>query len=146
MQITFYSTDDGENVINKTLLQGVTIPINLKRETDILSPVLTLTNKTGINQSQFNYCYMDVLKRFYFIKTVRQLNNALFHLELSCDVLETYKERILASKARFKRKVKTGDYYNASIDDSTKQTINTYNGNVTISLTTQNYILTSLGV
>ena len=146
MQITFYSTDDGENVINKTLSQGVTIPIHLKRETDILNPVLTLTNKTGINYSQFNYCYIDVLKRFYFIKTVRQLNNALFHVELSCDVLETYKDKILASKARFKRKVKTGDYYNASIDDSTKQTINTYNGNVTISLTTQNYILTSLGV
>ena len=146
MQITFYSTDDGENVINKTLSQGVTIPINLKRETDILSPVLTLTNKTGIDYSQFNYCYIDVLKRFYFIRTVRQLNSALFHVELSCDVLETYKDKILASKARFKRKVKTGDYYNASIDDSTKQTINTYNGNVTISLTNQNYILTSLGV
>ena len=146
MQITFYSTDDGENVINKTLSEGVTIPIHLKRETDILSPVLTLTNKTGIDYSQFNYCYIDVLKRFYFIRTVRQLNSALFHVELSCDVLETYKERILASKARFKRKVKTGDYYNASIDDSTKQTINTYKGNVTISLNTQNYILTALGV
>ena len=140
MQITFYSTDDGENVINKTLSEGVTIPIHLKRETDILSPVLTLTNKTGIDYSQFNYCYIDVLKRFYFIRTVRQLNSALFHVELSCDVLETYKERILASKARFKRKIKTGDYYNASIDDSTKQTINTYNGNVTISLTTRNSI------
>ena len=146
MQITFYSTDDGENVINKTLSQGVTIPIHLKRETDILTPVLTLTNKTGIDYSQFNYCYIDVLKRFYFIRTVRQLNSALFHVELSCDVLETYKDKILASKARFKRKVKTGDYYNASIDDSTKETINTYKGNVTISLTTQNYILTSLGV
>ena len=146
MQITFYSTDDGENVINKTLSQGVTIPINLKRETDILNPVLTLTNKTGIDYSQFNYCYIDVLKRFYFIRTVRQLNSALFHVELSCDVLETYKDKILASKARFKRKIKTGDYYNASIDDSTKQTISTYNGNVTISLNTQNFILTSLGV
>lgn len=146
MQITFYSTDDGENVINKTLSQGVTIPINLKRETDILSPVLTLTNKTGIDYNQFNYCYIDVLKRFYFIRTVRQLNSALIHVELSCDVLETYKDKILTSKARFKRKVKTGDYYNASIDDSTKQTISTYNGNVTISLNTQNFILTSLGV
>ena len=146
MQITFYSTDDGENVINKTLSQGVTIPIHLKRETDILNPVLTLTNKTGIDYSQFNYCYIDVLKRFYFIRTVRQLNSALFHVELSCDVLETYKDKILASNARFKRKVKTGDYYNASIDDSTKQSINTYKGNVTISLNTQNYILTSLGV
>ena len=146
MQITFYSTDDGENVINKTLSQGVTIPIHLKRETDILSPVLTLTNKTGIDYHQFNYCYIDVLKRFYFIRTVRQLNSALFHVELSCDVLETYKDKILASKARFRRGIKTGDYYNASIDDSTKQTIYTYNGNVTISLNTQNYILTSLGV
>lgn len=145
MQITFYSTDDGENIINKTLLQGATIPIHLKRETDILSPVLTLTNKTGIDYSQFNYCYIDVLKRFYFIRTVRQLNSALFHLELSCDVLETYKGKILTSTARFRRKVKKGDYYNASIDDSTKQTINTYKGNVTISLNTQNYILTSLG-
>ena len=146
MQITFYSTDDGENVINKTLSQGVTIPIHLKRETDILSPVLTLTNKTGIDYTQFNYCFIDVLNRFYFIRTVRQLNSALFHVELSCDVLETYKAKILSSKARFKRKVKTGDYYNASIDDSTKETINTYKGNVTISLTNQNYILTSLGV
>lgn len=146
MQLTFYSTNDGENVINKTLSQAVTIPIHLKRETDILNPVLTLTNKTGIDYFQFNYCFIDVLNRFYFIRTVRQLNSALFHVELSCDALETYKAKILSSKARFKRKIMTGDYYKGSIDDSTKETINTYNGNVTISLTTQNYILTSLGV
>lgn len=146
MQITFYSTDDGENVINKTLSGGVTITIHLKRETDILNPLLTLTNKTGIDYFQFNYCYIDVLKRFYFIRTVRKLNNALFHVELSCDVLETYKNKILTSKARFKRKIMKGDYYKGSIDDSTKQAIYTYKGNVTISLTTQNYILTSLGV
>ena len=146
MQITFYSTDDGENVINKTLLNGVTIPIQLKRETDILSPVLTLTNKTGIDYTQFNYCYIDVLKRFYFVKTVKQLNSALFQLELSCDVLETYKEKILASNARFKRKIMIGDYYKGDVDDSAKQSVNTYKGNVTISLVNQNYILTSLGV
>lgn len=146
MQITFYSTDDGENVINKTLSQGVTIPIHLKRETDILSPVLTLTNKTGINYSQFNYCYIDVLKRFYFIRTVRQLNSALFHLELSCDVLETYKDKILTSNARFKRKVKTGDYYKTNLDDSYLQKVDKFTGDVTIDLKNQNYILTTLGV
>ena len=146
MQITFYSTDDGENVINKTLSQGGTIPIHLKRETDILNPVLTLTNKTGIDYSQFNYCYIDVLKRFYFIRTVRQLNSALFHVELSCDVLETYKDKILASKARFKRKVKTGDYYKANLDDSYLQKVDKFEGDVKIDLKNQNYILTTLGV
>ena len=129
MQITFYSTDDGENVINKTLSQGVTIPIHLKRETDILNPVLTLTNKTGIDYSQFNYCYIDVLKRFYFIRTVRQLNSALFHVELSCDVLETYKTELLNSRARFYRQIKTGDYVRGNIDVSEIKTVSTHISN-----------------
>ena len=146
MKITFYSTVDGENVINKTLIKGVTIPINIKRDVDILNPVLVLTNKTGVDYKKYNYCFIDTLNRFYFIRTVRQINGFLFHLELSCDVLETYKDKILSSKARFKRKVLSGDYYNANIDNSVKQTVNTYNGNVTISLTNQNYILTSMGV
>lgn len=146
MKITFYSTVDGENVINKTLINGVTIPINLKRDIDILSPVLVMTNKSGVDYRKYNYCFIDALKRFYFIRTVRQINGFLFHLELSCDVLETYKNKILSSNARFKRKVLPGDYYNANIDNSVKQTVNTYTGNVTISLTNQNYILTSMGV
>lgn len=145
MKITFYFTADGENVINKTLVKGVTIPINLKRDIDILNPVLVLSNRTG-DYIKYNYCFIDKLNRFYFIKTARQINGFLTHLELSCDVLETYKSKILASKARFKRKVLSGDYYDANIDNSVKQTVNTYNGNVTISLTNQNYILTSMGV
>lgn len=146
MKITFYSTIDSENVINKTLVKGVTIPIKLKRDVDILSPVLVLTNTTGVDYRKYNYCFIDALNRFYFIRTVRQINGFLFHLELSCDVLETYKDKILLSKARFKRKVLSGDYYNAHIDNGVKQTVNTYKGNVTISLNNQNYILTSMGV
>ena len=146
MQITFYSTDDGENVINKTLSQGVTIPINLKRETDILSPILTLTNRIGIDYKQFNYCYIDVLKRFYFIRTVTQLNNKLVHVELSCDVLETYKAKILASKARFKRKIKTGDFHKVSLIESNLQSVVMYKSNVTIDLKNQNFILSCLGI
>lgn len=146
MQITFYSTNDGENVINKTLSQGVTIPIYLKRETDILNPILSLTNKTGINYHDFNYCYIDVLKRFYFIRTVRQLNSVLFHVELSCDVLETYKNDILASKARFKRGIKTGDYQKANLTESNLQTVTNHKSSVILDLRNQNFILSSLGV
>ena len=70
----------------------------------------------------------------------------MFHVELSCDVLETYKDKILASKARFKRKVKTGDYYKANLDDSYLQKVDKFTGDVTIDLKNQNYILTTLGV
>lgn len=146
MQITFYSTDDGENVINKTLTNEVTIPIHLKRETDILNPILTLTNGTGIDYKQFNYCYIDVLKRFYFIRTVTQLNSKLFHVELSCDVLETYKAKILASKARFKRQIKTGDFHKVALIESNLQSVVMYQSNVTIDLKNQNFILSCLGI
>ena len=144
MKITFYSTNDGENVINKTLVKGVTITIHLKRETDILNPVLTLTN--GVDYKQYNYCYIDFLNRYYFIRTVRQLNSILFHVELSCDVLETYKDKILGSNARFKRKIKEGDYYKANLDESNLQSSAMLKSDVTISLVNQNFILTTLGV
>lgn len=144
MLITFYSTNDGENVINKTLVKGVTITIHLKRETDILNPVLTLTN--GVDYNQYNYCYIDFLNRYYFIRTVRQLNSVLFHMELSCDVLETYKDKILGSNARFKRKIKEGDYYKANLDESNLQSSAMLKSDVTISLVNQNFILTTLGV
>ena len=145
MQVTFYSTNDGENVINKTLVKGVTITIHLKRETDILNPVLTLTN-IGVDYRQYNYCHIDFLNRYYFIRTVRQLNSILFHVELSCDVLETYKDKILGSNARFKRKIKAGDYYKAKLDESNLQSIVTYKSAVVVDLKNRNYILSSLGV
>lgn len=104
MKITFYSTVDGENVINKTLIKGVTIPINLKRDVDILNPVLVLTNKTGVDYRKYNYCFIDTLNRFYFIRTVRQINGFLFHLELSCDVLETYKVKYYQVRLDLKEK------------------------------------------
>lgn len=37
---------------------------------------------------------------------------------MRCDVIETYKADILASNARFMRKIKTGDYINSNIDYS----------------------------
>ena len=145
MQITFYKTDDGENVINKTLLNGVTIPIQLKRETDILNPILTLTNKTGLDYYQFNYCYMDVLKRFYFVRTVRQLNIALFHVELSCDVLETFKHDILECNARFKRGVKDGDTQQQNTVKEVSKKFTIYKSNISIDYSKQNIILTTVG-
>ena len=146
MQITFYKTDDSDNVINKTLTNEVTIPLYLKGEFDVINPILVMSNSSGLDFRKYNYAVITDFDRFYFVRNVKQVSAKIYNLFLECDVLETFKHDILECNARFKRKVKTGDYYNASIDDSTKQTINTYNGNVTISLTTQNYILTSLGV
>ena len=146
MQITFYKTDDSDNVINKTLTNAVTIPLFLKGDFDVINPILVMSNASGVDFRKYNYAVISEFERFYFVRNITQVSAKIYHLHLECDVLETFKFDILECNARFKRGIKKGDFNNVSIDDSTKQTINTYKGNVTISLATQNYILTSLGV
>ena len=123
MELKLYVLNDGENVINKTMTLKTTMEINLKRDVDIINPRLILipnltTGFDGINQAE-----ISALNRFYFVDSITNISSTLWQLDLSCDVLETYKADILASKARLYRNIKTGDYYQGQIDASYHTTI-----------------------
>lgn len=118
IDLILYAINNGDNVINKDLENGVTIQINLKQGFDIINPVIVLNG----DYRGFNYAHIPELNRYYFIAEVEQLNFQLVKLSLECDVLETYKADILNSNARFKRNIKTGDFENISIDYSNKTT------------------------
>lgn len=141
MELNLYKCSDGDNVINKTLKEKITINITLKRDVNITAPQIILMNDNGAFFNQYNYAEIPELGRFYFIDSVTSLNNKMESLALRCDVLETYKADILASKARFMRGVKTGDYIAANIDYSVIKTItkiesnNGFTGNPTMILT-----------
>lgn len=118
IDLILYSINDGDNVINKNLINGVTVPINLKQGFDIINPDIVLNG----DYRGFNYAHIPSLNRFYFINNIEQLNLHLVKLNMTCDVLETYKADILNSMARFKRNIKTGDFENISIDYSNQTT------------------------
>lgn len=123
MELNLYKCSDGDNVINKTLTEKLTINITLKRDVNITAPQIILMNDNGAFFNQYNYAEIPELGRFYFIDSVTSLNNKMESLALRCDVLETYKADVLASKARFMRGLKTGDYIAANIDYSLFKTI-----------------------
>lgn len=127
IDLILYSINDGDNVINKNLVNGVTIPIHLKQGFDIVNPDIVLNG----DYRGFNYAHIPSLNRYYFINNVEQLNLRLVKLNMTCDVLETYKADILNSNARFKRNIKTGDFENISIDYSNKTTSVKYISNGT---------------
>lgn len=129
IDLILYSINDGDNVINKNLVNGVTIPIHLKQGLDIINPDIVLNG----DYRGFNYAHIPSLNRFYFINNIEQLNLRLVKLNMTCDVLETYKTDILNSKARFKRNIKTGDFENVDIDSSIKKTITLVYSDVKIS-------------
>lgn len=110
MNLTLYRINDDKNVINKTLGDGVTIPIMLKSDVNIVQPTLVLSDLEMYNFNNFNYCFIDVLNRYYFIDSVTSINNRLWKLECTCDVLETYKADALSAKGIYKIEAKAGDY------------------------------------
>ena len=144
MELNLYVVNDSDNVINKNLTNKVTINISLKRDVDISSPSLILLDGEGIDYSDFNYAEISELGRFYFVNNVQRLNHKMIQVDLVCDVLETYKADVLASTARFNRAIKTGDYYNANVLQSTLKTITKHESNVSIAGQSA-MILTSVG-
>ena len=127
MKLFLYDVDDGDNVINKTLPVPVEIEIRLSNDVDVINPTIRLRNIEGVNYDDYNYAFIDVLGRYYFINKLGRVSTSDNVLYLSCDVLETYKTEILNSNARFKRGLKNGDYMDVSIDKSVIKNIMIYN-------------------
>lgn len=146
MKLTLYKVTDSDNTINKVLTNPYEITINFKNDVDVVNLDIPLSNHTGIDYDDFNYAYIDVLGRYYFIDKVGKVSAKLTRLYLSCDVLETYKAEILASNARLTRGIKTGDYLNTTIENSIVASVSIHKSTVTIDDSKKSIILTTVGV
>ena len=145
MELKLYAVNDGENVINKTMTLKTTMEINLKRDVDIINPRLILIQNLPTGFSGINYAEIPELNRFYFVDSITNISAKLWQLELSCDVLESYKADILASKARFYRNLKAGDYFDTALESSHITTVAKYASNKGIS-DSETLIMTTVGV
>ena len=146
MKLFLYDVDDGDNVINKTLPIPVEIEIRLSNDVDVINPTIRLRNIAGVNYDDFNYAYIDVLGRFYFIDKLGRVSASDNMLYLSCDVLETYKTEILSSKARLQRGIKNGDFYDGSIDFTIDTSVMIYKSDKSLPDGESTTILTTIGV
>lgn len=89
MTLKLYDCYDRDNDLDKTLLNETEKNITFLDKNDVINPIIILNEKTNKN-----YCYIEELNRYYFIKNVTILNNNLFKYLLKLDVLQTYKNII----------------------------------------------------
>lgn len=129
MNLTLYSVTDSNNVIGKLKSNDFIIPIKLKHDVDVENPTILLSKTTGVNYNDYNYAFIDILNRYYFITDSTVMGGNITELRLKVDVLETYKNDILNSNARLMRGIKTGDYMNARIDENINATATIYESN-----------------
>lgn len=94
MDLNLYNTISDNNVFNKILTDKETYQITLKKDTDIINPIIILKSDVLID---FNYAYINELKRFYFIDSITVASKNIYILNLSVDVLMSYKDDIYNS-------------------------------------------------
>lgn len=92
MEIKLYISSDETNKINKTLTNEIVLNGTIKDETSVINPIILIESD---NLTQYNYCYIPLFKRYYFIKDITVVRNNLFRLFLDIDVLMSYKDDIL---------------------------------------------------
>ena len=109
MKLKIYNNKSSNNTINKDIEYVDEFEIKLKDGTYLYEP--TILFKRNVFPI-FNYCYIDVFKRYYFVNDVKTIRNNLFEIFLICDVLESFKTDILNSPARVAIQSDYNKYYN----------------------------------
>lgn len=140
MELRLYTTQDKNNTINKTLTNEHNINISLKKSESKESPSIILTK---LNYNDENYAFIPFFKRYYFIEDVNVVNNNLLSLQLTTDVLESYKEDILNSNAVLKESNEL-DYTSDGPVDSRKD-IEKFESNVNLDENVKTKIMVTTG-
>ena len=112
MKIILYNNKSDSRVLNKNIEHLEEIDVILKSAQNIMSPEIMLQTKTlPINA---NYCYISDFGRYYFINAQRLDNGNVSKIELTVDVLMSFKNLILKSTVVAER---TTNKYNRYLPD-----------------------------
>lgn len=93
MNAYLYKYKGEKNVLEKEIEQTAQVTGSFRETQGLMKVSLRLKMDDGA-QLEANYCYIDALKRYYFVDDVKAENNGFFVLELSQDVLMSHKEDI----------------------------------------------------
>lgn len=114
MNLIMCKTDTPINHMNKIFYDETNVSINLRYDFNIYNPEILLSGSVE-NIIEFNYFKFVDLGRFYYVNNFEIVNNKLVKFYLDCDLLETYKDGILNSKAILNRKLRPDDVQTINI-------------------------------
>lgn len=109
IQLNLFNYNGKPNVINKTL-QNEKIIINglFYNNFDIYTPEIAI--RQSININVFNYAFLPLFNRFYFVVDTFIESNTKTVLKLKLDVLKTYSNELLKSTGTVTQKENANKY------------------------------------
>ena len=94
MKIDLYKNTSEENEIEKIIVDKKTIEGTLKTTIDITD--FSVIFNFFEDWNNYNYVYIEKLKRYYFVESKRIINNSFVEYDLIEDVLMSFKDLIRA--------------------------------------------------
>ena len=141
MLMKLYTTKTPNNTIGKVLENETEYNIKFKAQADRAKPVVVLMSETMID---FNYAYIPDFNRYYFVESIEVTPNKIYNISLRCDVLESFKNDILASSGFVNQQTISNKYYNSDYQTEIKKEVDVIKSNVTLD-TTKSTILVTIG-
>ena len=90
MNVILYNNKSDKRQLVKNITEIKTLSAFAKGDINIISPTLIIQNFS----IDFTYCYISDFDRYYFVKSITLLTGQRIQIDLSVDVLMTYKEEI----------------------------------------------------
>lgn len=106
MQLTYYNNLSDKRYVDKNIqqlsLEGHSNPVSIKilDELNVTTPTFKMSDKDLYMTA--NYCYVDTLRRYYFIDDI-ELSKGYAYLHCTCDVLSSYKDALRDQNVIVKR-------------------------------------------
>lgn len=129
MILKLFNTTDSNNTIGKTLTDEQTFDITFKETFDITNPIVMLKSNVPILK---NYAYIPELGRYYFITSTQVQPNKIYQLYLECDVLESFKADILASKGLVTRAGEGNRFFGGGLHSEVRKEFTIYESELEI--------------
>jgi hypothetical protein len=120
MDLKLYYNSSDNRCIKKKISNEFVISGVLRESTSIVNPEIVLASSTPL---RYNYCYIPLLQRYYYINNIISVKNGVWKLIMEVDPLMSFKNDILALKVVVSKQSSpvNGDEY---IDDGSLVTDN----------------------
>lgn len=112
--VTLYHNADEYRVLNKRISDALEFNIDLKEETSSLTPRIIL--QSDVDLTNYNYAYIDITNRYYYC-TINLMENGLYIIDMSVDVLMSYKT-VIKNLIGLVERNETNGYYNKDIPNN----------------------------
>lgn len=92
MEVQFFYNTSDDRLINKELIEGVTLEGIPRDNVNIMNPIIRFESSDIM---RYNYAYIPELQRYYKISSIDIARNEIYDVSFSVDVLMSFRGHIL---------------------------------------------------